>query len=560
MTDQLELDHDKLYFIPLGGSEEFGCNLNLYAYKGKYLLIDCGIGFPDHRFPLVDILLPDPALIEESKKDIVGLIVTHAHEDHIGAVSYLWNRLKCPLYATDFTANILRKKLSEKSENKEAVVFNIVPGEPVDLGPFSLNFISVAHSVPQAVSVVIGTNMGRVLHSGDWNLDPSPVLGHRTDENTFKKVGKEGVLAYIGDSTNAATPGRSGSEADVEQGIQALFKEVKGRIAVTMFSSNISRIQSICRAARETDRSVCVIGRSLHRMIGAARENGFLNDVPDFIPDSDLKLLPPEHTVLIVTGSQGEHRAALSRIARGDWNGLRLGKGDTVVYSSREIPGNEKDINAVRNNLTASGVHVITQNETPHKIHVSGHPYQDEIKDMYSWVNPKTVIAVHGEATQLHAQGELATACGIDNVIVPNNGSVIQLAPGRPEIVDHVPSALLAVEPGRVIRADHRSISQRRKLQYTGAVHISIAVDFRGNLLSDPKIDTIGLIDPEMDDEEDFIKGIMDEIDDILVDISVEYRMEDHFLSEEIRIGVRRYLQHMMAIKPKVTVHVMRIE
>lgn len=559
MTDQLNLDPEKLYFVPLSGSEEFGCNFNLYAYKGKFLLIDCGIGFPDHRFPLVDILLPDPSIIEDRKKDIVGLIITHAHEDHVGAVSYIWQRLKCPIYATSFTADVLREKLSENKENKKALVNNIKAGEPLDLMPFKLDFLAVAHSIPQAVSVAIETDHGRVLHSGDWNLDPDPVLSIKTDEQAFKNLGKKGVMAYVGDSTNAPVTGRSGSERDVEEGMTALFKELKGRIAVTIFSSNISRIQTICKAARETDRSVCVFGRSLHRMIGVAKQNGYLNDIPPFLSERDIEDLPKENTVLIVTGSQGEHRAALSRIARGDWKGLSLGKDDTVIYSSREIPGNEKDINTVRNHLTASGVRVIAPHDTKHKIHVSGHPYQDEIKDMYKWVKPETVVAVHGESMQLHAQGSLAESCGVKNVIVPNNGSVIQLAPGIPKIIDHVPVSLLAVEPGRVVNSDHKSISQRRKLQFSGVVHISLAIDIRGALLAPPKINTVGLIDPELDDEEDFIKGIEEEIEDILLDISIQDKANDHFVEEELRIGVRRYLQHLISIKPKVTVHAMRL-
>jgi len=335
-TSSLKLDPEELYFIPLGGSEQFGVNFNLYHYGGSWLAIDCGIGFAGHRYPGIDIFLPDIKFIEERRDDLEALIVTHAHEDHVGAIPYLWPRLRCPIYCTEFTAAVLLAKFEEAPDCATAEVNIIKPGDTLDLGPFKTSFIHIAHSIPNNISVVVETPVGKVLHSGDWNLDPTPVIGEPTDIKSFKAVGKEGVLAYVGDSTNSGKEGRSGSEADVEVGMKAVFEECTGRISVTLFSSNISRIQSIVRAAESVGRSVCVMGRSLLRMVDSAKNCGMLRDIPNFISEEEVLNIPDDKIVLLMTGSQGEYMAMLARVARGDHREISLGKGDTVISSSSQ--------------------------------------------------------------------------------------------------------------------------------------------------------------------------------------------------------------------------------
>lgn len=555
--DKNNLKPDNIYFIPLGGSEQFGVNLNLYAYQDSFLAIDCGIGFADHRFPGIDLLLPDPEYIEEQNDKLVGLIITHAHEDHVGAVPYLWPRLRCPIYCTEFTAEVLKRKFDEHPRCKDAEIIVVPPEATIDIGPFNVHFIPVAHSIPDTSALVIKTDVGNIIHSGDWNLDPTPAVGAKTEAKNFKAY--EGALAYIGDSTNSNVEGRSVSEMDVEAGLAEVFKDCKKRIAVTIFSSNVGRIRSICKAAAANDRSVCLIGRSLHNMAGIAIKCGYLNDVADFVSEEDLSYLPEENQVLVLTGSQGESRAALARIARGDHREIKFARGDTVIFSSRAIPGNEAEINHVKNNLVATGVRIIAPDDTKHCIHVSGHPRRDEVAEMYQWVKPQTVVPVHGERQQLEAQADLARACQIQNVIVPNNGSVICLGPDTPEIIDHVETGLVAVDPKRLLKADHRSIVERRKLQFSGMAHVSIVVDARGELLADPVLTTEGVLDMDNKDDLAFEDHLHAEIEDIFVDMTRQDKLGDHFIAEEVRIGVRRFVYNALGIKPKTTVHVIRL-
>lgn len=547
------------HFIPLGGSEEFGVNFNLYACDGKWMIFDCGIGFADHRFPGVDILLPDPKFIEDYKSDILGMVITHGHEDHVGAVPYIWPRLKCPIYCTKFTAAVLRAKMNDHPECKGAKIIVISPEKELELDPFKLKFIHVAHSIPQAVATVVKTSYGNVLHSGDWNLDPTPVIDKPTDEAALRQAGDEGILAYIGDSTNAPQAGRGGTEADVVVGLEKVFAEAPGRILVTIFASNVGRIQSICEAAEKTGRSVCMLGRSLHRMTSNAHECGYLGKLQSFIGEDELPFLPADKTVLMVTGSQGETQAALARIARGDWKGIKLGKGDTAVFSSKAIPGNEKEINAVKNYLSASGVKIVDNKNSPYKIHVSGHPYRDEIADMLSWVKPKAVIPVHGERVMLEAQANIARDMGITQVVIPNNGSVVSLSQEVVEIVDHVSARALAVEPNRVISADHKGIAERRKLQYSGAAHITVVLDARGFLAAPPQVSLVGMIDEADPEDMEVIEDIKQEIDDILLEIR-EDEIEDVVrIEEDIRVCIRRMLNDIFGFKPKVSVHLLRV-
>ena len=554
----LKLDKNAFYFIPLGGSEQFGVNLNVYAHNNEYLAVDCGIGFADERHPGIDLLLPDPEFLETRRDMVQGLIVTHAHEDHVGAVAHLWHRFECPIFCSAFTAEILRAKFKDL-DGRAPDIEVIEPYDEIEIGSFTVLFVPVSHSIPDTFSLCIRTKLGQVLHSGDWNLDPSPVVGAATSADDFKALVKEQpMLAYIGDSTNAEVDGRSGSESNVEDGLFNEFEKCHGKIIVTTFSSNIGRVLNIYRAAKRAGREVGVIGRSLHRMIAAAHNCGMLSGV-DFVSEEDMGFLPDDRLVVIMTGSQGEGRAALSKLARGDLKFFSIKPSDTVIFSARTIPGNEKDINAVKNNLSGAGIKVITPRDTDQIIHVSGHPCRDEIADMYQWIRPQTVIPVHGERMQLEAHAEFAQACQVPNTVIPNNGSVIQLAPGTPKIVDHIETGLLAVDQKRIISADHRSIAARRKLQYTGFIHISLVLNGQGKLLADPKIETEGLIDEDLPQERRIVDSMLNEIEDILDDMSAHDLMDDHFVSEELRIGLRRYGHHVFGVKPKTTVHVLRV-
>ncbi|MGH1376791.1 MAG: ribonuclease J [Alphaproteobacteria bacterium] len=550
-------ENDELYFVPLGGSEEFGTNLNLYVCDGDFLIADCGIGFADERFPGIDLLLPDTKFLQQKRDKIKGMIITHAHEDHIGAVCYVWEKLKCPVYALPFTASVLRKKLDQHGVNN--VPIHVVnTKDTVSIGTFDVDFIPVSHSVPDSCSLFIQTRHGNVVHSGDWNLDPAPVIGEKTQEDTFRALSKKGVLAYVGDSTNSQVDGYSGSEADVAKGMAEEFKKCDGKIAVTTFASNIGRLISIVKAAEENGRSVALVGRSLHRMVGCAYECSYINDIPDFLSEDDIAKVPDENLVLVLTGSQGEHRAAMARVARGDHPFIRLNKRDTVIFSSRTIPGNERRINVVKNDLSAAGVRVVSPKETQNTIHVSGHPCRDEIASMLQWVQPACVIPVHGERLQLDTHAQLAQDCQVNHTLVPSNGSVIRLAPNLPEIIDHIETGNLAVDQRRIIPVTHQSITARRKLQYSGTVHASVVLNQDLEVIGNIKVDTVGLSckrneDCIIPDLQDHIFDTLDQLDDDLI-------YDEEKIAERLRGSLRRYVMDTLGLRPKTTIHVTLID
>lgn len=547
---------DGLYFLPLGGSEQFGVNLNAYIAKGKIFIVDCGLGFADERFPGIDLLLPDPAFLEDHKDDIVGMFITHAHEDHIGAVAHLWDRLRCDLYASRFTANILERKLMD-NDVRRANVHVVAMDQPFSLGPFTITALPVAHSIPDACALLVESCDTRILHSGDWNLDPAPVIGARTEKERFSKIGP--VDVYIGDSTNSNVNGRAGSESEVADGLASVMEPLNGRVFVTTFSSNIGRLVSIARAAEKAGRSVAIVGRSMHRMWSAAIECGLIpDDVPAFIDEADLDMVPDDQLLIICTGSQGESRAALSRISRGDHPAVQSKPGDAVIFSARTIPGNEVAINEIINNFVASGVGVITPRDTKKVIHVSGHPCRDEILDMWSWAKPKAIIPVHGERTQLDAHANLAHEAQINDVIVPSNGSLIRLT-GEIEVIDHVPAGVLAVDQKRIIQAHHPSISQRRKLQYTGTAFVSLALSEKGKMVAQPELETVGLIDNRCEEDLKLEDDLYDHILDMVDDMRRADLKDDEFVAEQIRIGVRRYCNKILGLRPKTIVHVLRV-
>jgi ribonuclease J len=543
----------ELLFLPLGGSGEIGMNLNLYGYAGKWLMVDLGVTFGDEGVPGVDVITPDPTFIEEHRDDLVALVLTHAHEDHLGAVPYLWPRLRCPVYATAFTASVLRRKLQDVNLLSQVPITEIPLSGRFKVEPFDIELIRLTHSIPEPNALAIRTPMGTVLHTGDWKLDAEPLVGEVTDEASLRALSEEGVLALVGDSTNALRHGESGSEGSVRKTLMELFGQYKGRIAVACFASNIARLESIAVAAAAHDRHVALVGRSLWRMNEAARENGYLKGIPDFLDEQQIGFVPRDKVVMICTGSQGEPRAALARIASDEHPHVVLEKGDVVIFSSRVIPGNERAVHNIWNGLLHQGIEVVTD-ETHPGVHVSGHPARDELTQMYQWVRPKIAVPVHGEPQHLRAHAELARMCQVPHAIVPENGDLIRLAPGNAEIVDHVTAGRLAVDGERLLPIDGSVIRGRTRLLWNGALMATVVVDRKGRLATDPQIAAPGLIDPEADDE--FLAEINDAIRDA---VSESGKKPDEQLREELRRRVRRLVKDRTDKKPTVEIHLVRL-
>lgn len=485
---------NELVFCPLGGVGEIGMNFALYGLgpsnARKWLIVDVGVTFPDAHLPGVDLVLPDTRFIESELHNVVGIVITHAHEDHYGALLDLWPRLKKKVWMTPFTAGLLEaKRRYEGGPEVDVEVYRA--GERFQIGPFELEAIPVTHSIPEPVSLAIRTPLGTVVHTGDWKIDPAPAIGPMTDENRFRQLGDEGVTALICDSTNALREGDSPSEQDVGQGLREVIEQASGRVAVTTFSSNVGRIRSIAEAARDAGRQVLVLGSSLKRVINVAQEIGYLDGLPEFVDEQDYAYIPRENLVILCTGSQGEPRAALAKLARDEMKTVSLTPGDTVVYSSRVIPGNEKAILEIKNLLIEQGIKIIEDGDA--LVHVSGHPRRNELKRMYEWVRPRILVPVHGEAQHLVAHGALGAMSGIPEVAQVRNGDMIRLAPGPAEIIDQVPFGRI-FKDGKVIGAEEEvGIRDRRKLSYVGHVAVNVVLDDRYDLAGDPDVVAIGV-------------------------------------------------------------------
>lgn len=438
----------ELVFVPLGGSGEIGMNLNLYGHAGKWLMLDCGIGF-DNSSGATDVIMPDPLFIARQRESLLGLVVTHAHEDHLGAIAYLWRHLRCPVYATPFPAEILRRKFHDARILGDVPLHEIPTSGTLSLPPFDLRFVDITHSTVESSAVIIDTPLGTILHTGDFKLDPDPLIGPVTDAAVLRACGQKGVLAAISDSTNATKEGHSRSEGELRGELLSLLGRYERRIAVACFASNIARIATFIEAAKQLDRHPIIVGRSLLRMIGAARRTGYLGVFPTEVDPREIGYLPPSKVMLICTGTQGEPGAALSRISTHDHRDVFLERHDTVVFSSKIIPGNEAPIEALHRRLGRSGIDVVTERDA--FVHVSGHPARDDLRELYDWTRPRIVIPVHGEARHMQAHAELATSCGVPQTLVPFNGSVVRLAPGPAEIVGKVHAARLRVEGERLV-------------------------------------------------------------------------------------------------------------
>ncbi|MBI1954319.1 MAG: ribonuclease J [Proteobacteria bacterium] len=532
-----------LWFLPLGGSGEIGMNLNLYGHDGQWLMVDCGITFYD-RYG-IEVITPDITFIEKHKEQLVGLVLTHAHEDHIGAIPYLWERFQCPLYATPFTAGVIRQKLKEANLEHRVPLYSVPLKDRFHIGLFDVEYVTLTHSIPEPNALMIRTPLGNIFHTGDWKIDPQPFVGEMTDIKRLQEIGQEGVLALVCDSTNAFMEGVAGSEEDVrEELIDLLGKFPHSRIIVGCFASNIARIETIAMAAKENNRQVGLIGASLQRMVKTAKENGYLT--AHFISDEVAMKLPRHEVVLITTGSQGEHRAALTRISQDQHPIVKLDSGDVVIFSSRVIPGNEKNISFLQNRLISKGIEVITSQEED--IHVSGHPGREELRQMYSLIKPNLLIPVHGEARHLHEQVRWGLKYGIKEALAAENGVIIQLSEEGPRQVGRVLVGRWGYDGNRLISLDSPIVKVRQKLSIQGAIFVTIPINKLGFLAQPPQITLLGITEePQEKIEQEMHRVIMETLSNSF--------KNDEMRTETLRQAIRRVIYHHFEKKPLTEIH-----
>jgi ribonuclease J len=542
---------DELVLLPLGGAGEIGMNFNAYGFgppdDRKWIVVDCGVLFGrETETPGIDVIMPDIRWLAEQREDVLAIVLTHAHEDHIGATGHLWPELRCPLYATPFTARLIEDKLFEAGLT-DRVRVNIVPlGGHIDIGPFAIDFMSITHSIPEPNALAIRTPLGVVVHTGDWKIDPDPLVGETTDANAFRKLGDEGALALVCDSTNALVQGHSGSEADVRTALTDLIGTLKGRVAVTGFASNVARLDTIAKAARTHGREVALVGRSMHRIVNAARDTGYLKDFPRVLNEEEAAQLPSNRILYLCTGSQGEPRAALSRIAAGDHPTVSLGPGDSVIFSSRIIPGNELGIHALHNKLAELGVEVLTVED--HFVHVSGHPARDELAEMYRWVRPQVAVPVHGEMRHMAEHARLAKSLQVPQAVVIENGQLLRLAPGRAQIVDEVPSGRIFLD-GRIRVPEGEGFTRnRRAMAFAGLIAITLVLDQRGRIAADATILLEGI--PE---------AVHQPVRDAVSETTRRYnpkRGDEEELKEQVRRAARRAASDAWGKRPVTRVEI----
>jgi ribonuclease J len=552
----IEADKGALYFLALGGAGEIGMNLNLYGYRGDWLIIDCGITFGDDSQPGLEVVMPDPGFIVERRDRLLGILATHAHEDHIGAIPYLWRELRCPIWATAFTASVLRAKLAEVGL-AEAVEINVVPlSGRFTIGPFALELITMTHSIPEPNAVVLRTPAGTVLHTGDWKFDPEPLIGPSADEAALRRLGDEGVLAIVCDSTNALRPGSSGSEADLRRSLVELIGRYAAvRVVVACFASNVARLETIAHAAAVHDRNVALVGRSLWRIEKAARENGYLAGVPRFLSADEAGYVPRDKILLICTGSQGEPRSALARIAREDHPHVGLEKGDVVIFSSRLIPGNERAVGRLQNALARLGLEIVT--EADHFVHVSGHPARDELVHMYQLVRPQIAIPVHGEHRHLIAHARLAAQCQVRQTLVVENGELVRIAAEGGAVVDAVATGRLAWDGKGLLPLGGTALKERRRLVFNGGTVASLVLDRKGRLLAPAALSVIGLA--EAADAEAALPALRAAVARALDELPPALRGDDEAVREAVRRALRRALGERFGKKPLVDIQLIRI-
>jgi ribonuclease J len=536
---------DELLFLALGGSGEIGMNVNLYGCQGKWLMVDLGMTFSGNEYPGVDLVFADLDFIEERADDLIGIVLTHAHEDHIGAVPYFAGELGVPLYATPFTADLVARKLEEAGLLGK-VKLNIIPEDhgEIELGPFTVTYLPLAHSIAEGNALLIETPYGRVFHTGDWKLDEEPIIGEPTTEEELRAIGDEGVLALVCDSTNAFNPNPSGSEGAVHRALmEEVARHTGKRVVVTTFASNVARLQTLGEVARETGRKLCVAGRSLDRIIDVAQDNGYLADFPELVDFDTAMRLPRGEVLVLATGGQGEPRAALARMADKN-HPIELAAGDVVLFSSRQIPGNEIAIGRIQNQLAARGITMVTDRQA--FIHVSGHPGRPELEALYEWLRPEILVPVHGEMRHMREQARIGKASGIPKSVVQSNGALVRLAPGEPGILAQVRAGRLVLDGDIIAPADGEAITMRRRIAGEGVIVVVLA---KGQ---QPLIEAIGL--PLDEDMPDFIAEAQSDILVAIAQLKGPKARDPNAVHEAARLATRRAAQRWSGKRPQVRV------
>ena len=554
------MSKQEMRFVPLGGVGEIGMNLALYGYgdekSSKWIMVDCGVTFPTPNLPGVDLVLPDIRFVEELGNKLLAIIITHAHEDHYGALLSLWPRLEVPVYCTDFTAGMLEAKARYEEDRIDLPINLYQAGKSFEVGPFEIEPVYVTHSIPEPMALAIKSPVGRVIHTGDWKLDDDPTLGRNTDSETFKRLGDDGVLALICDSTNAMRDGVSPSERQVSDSLADLINNAQGRVAITTFSSNVGRIRSIAQAAAKVGRKVMLLGSSIRRVVDVATGIGMFDDIAEFVEDEEFQHIPAKELVIILTGSQGESRAALAKIAREEHRYISLNANDTVIFSSRTIPGNEKPIIEVKNQLIEQGITVIEDGE--HLVHVSGHPRQHELKQMYAWTRPEILIPVHGEEAHLSAHARLGAEAGIPQVVPVRNGDLVRLDSAKAEIIDQVPVGRI-YKDGHIIGTEESTgVKERWKLAHVGHIVLSVVLDGKGELADDVDIAVYGV--PEVTNSGAFFDDVLHKAAlGALAGIPKKRRRSDELVRDAIYKAVRSEARNQWGKKPVVSVFVAQV-
>ena len=541
-----------LTFLPLGGSGEIGMNLNLYGYDDQWIMVDCGMGFADNYLPGVDLVLPDPGFISERKDRLLGLVLTHAHEDHIGAVPYLWPQLQCPVFATPFTAGMVRAKLADVGLLDEVPLYEIGLDGTIDLGPFHVKYVTLAHSIAEPNALVIKSPAGTVFHTGDWKLDDDPIIGSPADIDELKAIGDAGVMAMVCDSTNVFNIGTAGSERDVHGPLSAIVAQQKGRVAITGFASNIARIHTIASVAAENGRKAVLVGRSMHRNTAIAKAAGYLNDLPPFIKEEEAASLPRHKVLYICTGSQGELRGAMQRIASGEHRNIALDDRDMVIFSSKVIPGNDVTLASLYNKFAKLGVQIITEKDSP--VHVSGHPGRPDLVQMYQWIKPEISVPVHGETRHLMEHQGLANDIGVPHCMPGANGSIIELSADGPKAVGEVEFGRLIVDGKTITSTKSQAIKERRKVSMDGHLTITIILDAYGNPLQKPAITTLGI--PY---KLTVVENVAESIEAVMSRLSKKQRKQTDHMAEAIRIAARRACESGSGKRPVTDVQIMQL-
>ena len=553
------MSKEELIFCPLGGSGEIGMNMNLYAYgkedDQKWIIVDMGVTFADDTIPGVDLIMPDPGFIIDKKDDLLGIVLTHAHEDHIGAVAHIWPELKCKLYATPFTAALLTEKFKEKKIDISSFLKIVPLNSQIKLGAFEIDFVTLTHSILEPNGLSIKTPLGTILHTGDWKIDPNPLIGNKIDEEKLKKIGSSGVSAMICDSTNIFSPGRAGSESDVRDSLLRIMEVKTRKILVTSFASNVARMESIFYCAKKTGRSICLVGRSMHRIYKAARKCGYLKGLIEPLEPRDAKKVSKNKILYLATGSQGEPMGAMNRIVNGSHPDVFLEEGDCVIFSSKIIPGNEKKLYNLQNQIVKNNIEIISEENA--FVHVSGHPNRDDLKDMYTWVKPKSIIPVHGEHRHMQEHVSFAKEMQIPKTLLIENGDIIKLLPGdAPQIIDKAPSGRVYLDGSINVETDSQSIKDRKNLSINGYLEITLLVSNNGKIKK-PIISFRGI--PENQNNEPFIFDMENEIFNICKTFSIESKNQQKNLIETIKQNCRRIVREKTGKKPFTNINIARI-